>query len=84
MEFENPAHAKIHGTSHRIRHEGAIDDPRLRVATTDDGMVLKGYGVVSQRNGPFTLAFRAHGIDGIIYLDTSKWSVIWGEEGEDG
>lgn len=78
MEFE-PRSGRLPSDGYRIA--GALDDPRERIATTEDGMVLRGYGVISQKNGPFTLAFRVHGIDGVIYLDTSKWSVIWGEEG---
>ena len=63
----------------RYKVEGMIDTARLRVATNGD-MRLRGYGIVSDRNGAFTLAFKADGIDNIIYLNTQVWKIEWEDQ----
>lgn len=60
------------------RRAGSIDVARVRIATYG-AMRLRGHGVVDQKNGAFTLAFKVSGIDGIIYLNTLLWKVEWEE-----
>lgn len=57
----------------------ADERERLRVATNGD-MRLHGWGVKSDRNGPFYLVLLVPGL-GPLGLDTRKWDVRWAEEG---
>ena len=50
-----------------------------RVATHGD-QLIRGVGVISDLNGPFTLRFRIDGVLVPVTLDTRKWKVRWEDE----
>ena len=54
----------------------ATNTERRRVATRGDELI-RGVGVVSDRNGPFTLRFRIDGTTDAITLDTRQWRLHW-------
>jgi hypothetical protein len=49
---------------------------RRRVATRGDE-VIRGVGVVSDVNGPYSLRFRIDGVGQPITLNTRDWTVVW-------
>ena len=51
-------------------------EERRRVATRGDELI-RGVGVTSDENGPFTLRFRIDGIYRLVTLDTREWDVRW-------
>jgi hypothetical protein len=47
-----------------------------RIAHNGD-QLLRGVGVISDGNGPFSLMFRADNIPRAMLLDTRFWSIEW-------
>jgi len=58
----------------QVAHPPVPADAPRSIATKGD-MLIRGVKVTSDRNGPFTTAFRIDGVHQIVYLNIREWTI---------